>query len=60
MSGFEVENYLQGLKLLADDAYFKGLAEALSHTMLVNDPISHNIQHINRLQPGFTLEAVIR
>ena len=50
---------MQGLKLVANDAYFRSLAETLPHTMLVVDPDTYRIQYINRLQPGFTLELVI-
>lgn len=59
MADLDIGSYMQGLKLVANDAYFRSLAETLPHTMLVVDPDTYRIQYINRLQPGFTLELVI-
>lgn len=59
MGDFDTENYMKGLRLVANDAYFKSLAETLPHIMLVVDPDTFRIQYINRLRDGFTFENVI-
>lgn len=51
--------FLQGLKLLADDAYFRSLAETIPHTLIVIDVDTYRVQYINRLQYGYNLEDVI-
>lgn len=55
----EIGKYLEGLKYVANDSYFRSLAETIPHILIVIDPDTHRIQYINKLEEGFTLETVI-
>lgn len=54
-----IEKYLEGLKYVANDSYFRSLAETVPHILIVIDPDTHRIQYINKLDEGFTLENVL-
>lgn len=55
----EIAKYLEGLKYVANDSYFRTLAETIPHILIVIDPDTHRMQYINRVEEGFTLENVI-
>lgn len=55
----EIGKYLEGLKYVANDSYFRSLAETIPHIIIVIDPDSYRIQYINKIEEGFSLENVI-
>ncbi|HRD38207.1 MAG TPA: histidine kinase dimerization/phosphoacceptor domain -containing protein [Bacteroidia bacterium] len=59
MQDDNIEKYLEGLKYVANDSYFRSLAETIPHFLIVIDPETYRIQYLNRLDQGFTLESVI-